>query len=112
MPASYTPNRIPLPQRIGNCASSAILLAYGTYGVLADNLYLPSKHGGMHLQDRSAWAIYAAILCACLAMLSVVVDHYDHRDNERHYKAFAGLFSVAGWIFFGISLCGFLFARA
>jgi len=66
----------------------------------------------MHLHDRPAWAMYAAIICACLAMMSVLVDHYDHRDNERHYKAFAGFFSVAGWVFFGMSLFGFLLARA
>jgi hypothetical protein len=41
---------------------------------------------------------------ACLVMLSVVVDHYDKRNNETNYKLFADIFRVLGWGFFVLSL--------
>jgi hypothetical protein len=37
-------------------------------------------------------------------MLSVVVDHYDLRNNERHYRAFAEIGKFIGWALFGASL--------
>jgi len=37
-------------------------------------------------------------------MLSVVVDHYDKRNNETNYKRFADAFRVLGWCFFALSL--------
>jgi hypothetical protein len=48
--------------------------------------------------------MYGAIICACLVMLSVVVDHYDKRNNERSYTFFADLFTYLGWGFFILSL--------
>lgn len=100
-----SPNRIPLPERIWNTVLSLILLAYGTFGVWVNDLYLPGKRSrGVHLHDVPAWIMYAAILCACLVMLSIVVDHYDQRDNERHYRQFAQAFKFIGWALFGVSL--------
>ena len=70
-----------------------------------NDLLLPSRRGGgVHLHDGSAWIMYAAMICACLVMLSVVLDHYDRRNNERHYRAFATAGEFAGWILFGFSL--------
>jgi hypothetical protein len=44
------------------------------------------------------------MICACLVMLSVVVDHYDERNNETNYKLFADIFKYLGWAFFILSL--------
>jgi hypothetical protein len=72
---------------------------------MGNDLYLPSKRSrGMHLHDTPAWIMYGAIICACLAMLSVVIDHYDRRNNERHYRLFADVFEYIGWGLFGFSL--------
>ena len=75
---NYIPNHIPSSERIKNIIFSLALCAYGTYGVWGNDLYL---HG------IPAWVLYGAILCACLVMLSVVVDHYDKRNNETEVRA-------------------------
>jgi hypothetical protein len=66
---------------------------------------MPGKRSkGIHLHDVPAWVMYGAFICACLVMLSVVVDHYDKRNNETNYKRFADTFRVLGWCFFWLSL--------
>lgn len=105
MTTSYTPNHIPAGERITNTLFSVLLLLYGSYGIWVNDIYLPGKHGkGIHLHDVPAWVMYGAFACACLVMLSVVVDHYDKRNNETNYKKFADTFRVLGWCFFVLSL--------
>jgi hypothetical protein len=41
--------------------------------------------------------MYAAMLCACAVLLSVVVDHYDRSNNETNYRRFAQIGKVLGW---------------
>jgi len=101
----YTPNHIPANERLQNAAFSILLFAYGSYGVWVNDLYIPGKRSrGVHLHDVPAWIMYGAITCACLVMLSVVVDHYDKRNNETNYKLFANIFKYLGWGFFALSL--------
>jgi TRAP-type C4-dicarboxylate transport system permease small subunit len=102
---SYTPNHIPPNERVTNTLFSIFLLLYGGYGIWVNDLYLPGKRSkGIHLHDVPAWVMYGAFICACLVMLSVIVDHYDKRNNEINYKRFADIFRVLGWCFFGLSL--------
>ena len=83
----HMPNSIPRSERISYLIFSALLLAYGSYGVWTNDLYVPGRRSnGIHLHDVPAWIMYGAIVCACLVMLSVVLDHYDRRNNERHYR--------------------------
>lgn len=101
----YTPNHIPANERMQNIAFSILLAVYGAYGVWVNDLYIPGKRSkGIHLHDVPAWIMYAAFTCACLVMLSVVVDHYDKRNNETNYKLFANVFRYLGWVFFVLSL--------
>lgn len=102
---NYTPNHIPANERILNLVFSILLAGYGAYGVFVNDLYIPGKRSkGIHLHDVPAWIMYAAIICACLVMLSVIVDHYDKRNNETNYKLFANIFRYMGWGFFVLSL--------
>ena len=48
--------------------------------------------------------MFGAMVCACLIMLSVIVDHYDKRNNERNYRTFAEIFKIMGWGFIVASL--------
>jgi len=48
--------------------------------------------------------MYGAFVCASVVMLSVIVDHYDKRDNEATYQNFANIFRFAGWGFFILSM--------
>jgi hypothetical protein len=101
----YLPNQIPRGELASHIILSPLLLAYGTYGVWANDLYMPGRRSrGIHLHDSPAWVMYGAILCACLVMLSVVADHYDRRNNETSYRFFAALFTGIGWTLFVLSL--------
>ncbi len=97
----YIPNKIPLGERISNKVLSVILITYGGYGIYTNDLHLPRKRGpGVHLQDEPALIMYGAFICGSLVMLSVVVDHYDERDNEHKYQTFAKVFRYLGWSLF------------
>lgn len=94
----YRPNEIPWDTRMANGAMSAAIIAYGYWGVHVDDLYIPGKRGrGIHFHALSAWIMYAAMLCAAAHLIGVIVDHYDHRDNERRYQQFATYAQGAGW---------------
>ena len=108
----YIPNQIPSGERTSHVLLSLALFAYGSYGVRVNDLYVPGKHGrGVHLHDTPAWVMYGAMICACLVMLSVVLDHYDRRNNERHYRAFAAAGEFVGWTLFGPSLLWSMFSQ-
>lgn len=100
----YVPNHIPYGERTSCLIFSTLLLAYGTYGVWVNDLYLPGRRGGVHLHDLSAWSMYGAIVCACLIMLLVIVDHYDRRDNEYNYWYAGRVLKGIGWICFAVSV--------
>jgi TRAP-type C4-dicarboxylate transport system permease small subunit len=110
---THIPNRIPATERITLTVFSILLFVYGSYGVWVNDFYVPGRRSrGVHLHDIPAWMMYGAVICACLVMLSIVVDHYDRRPNERHYRTFAHVFKFLGWAFFGMSLFAWLFGRA
>lgn len=93
----YVPNDISGSDRLTSIGISLLLLGYGTYGIWVNDLYVPTKRSSVHLRDSAAWVMYGAIVCACLVMLSVVIDHYDRRNNERSYRAFANTFKGMGY---------------
>jgi hypothetical protein len=112
----HTPNNIPEGQRIIFILLSGALLIYGTLGVLHDELYirlprtrrsiLHDDNPGTHLHGIAAWMMYCAMLLAVISMVSVIVDHYDKRDNEINYKRFARRTLLGAW---GIASLAFLF---
>lgn len=101
----YVPNRFAYWQLIVNVALALALLTYGTIGTLADDLFIPSKRTrGVHLHGAAAWFMYCALVAGAAVLLSVVVDHYDRRNNEHKYRFFASLVSKLGWGFAGAAL--------
>jgi hypothetical protein len=100
----YVPNHIPTGERLRLIALSLLLLTYGSYGVWTNDLYIPAKRGGIHLNDFSAWAMFGAFACACLCMLVLVADHYDRRDNELNYWRASRVAGGLGWTCFALSL--------
>src|SRR5258706_3826346 len=106
---SYLPNRIRRSTRIVHIVLALLLLGWGTFGVLKNDLLYPGRwNTNFHLSGFPAWLMYAAMLCAAAALLSVVVDHYDRRDNERSYRAFAKKAQRGGWILFAAALIAYL----
>lgn len=107
----YIPNHVPERTRLVNALMAIALLAYGSYGVWIDDLYVPGKRGnGVHLHQVPAWLMYGAMICACIVLVSSILDHYDRRDNEHRYRRFARILSWVGWGAFGVSLAWGVFA--
>lgn len=101
----FEPNHYSRGDRIRNMVLAAVLLAYGSFGVYMDDLYIPGKRTrGIHLQGASAWLMYAALVCAAAVLFALVVDHYDRRRNEHHYQTFKRVATVVGWSFAGSAL--------
>ena len=101
----YTPNTIPERERVWSFVIAGLLIAYGGYGVWADDLYIPGKsHTGIHSHDLSAWLMYGAMLCGSLSLFSVLADHHDKRNNEQHYRVFAGVGRYVGVALLCLSL--------
>lgn len=102
---AYRPNQVPLGERVFHLVSAVVLLVYGSYGVWMNDLYVRGKYGkGFHLHDGMAWLMFGAFVSAVCVMLSVVVDHYDRRNNERKYRQFARTTMLIGWGFFSLSI--------
>lgn len=108
----HIPNKIPRKKQIFYIIFSILLFSYGTYGILINDLYVPGKRRGTHMHDTPAWIMYGAIICACIVMISVVIDHYDRRNNEKHYRTFAKVGEYIGWSLFGTSLIWEIFYGA
>lgn len=101
----HVPNRIPLVERVLNVVLSASLIVSGTQGVLNNDIHVPGKRSdGFHVHGFPMWLIYLAMLCAVANLIAVVVDHYDHRDNERDYKRFARRTQVCGFVLFFLAV--------
>jgi hypothetical protein len=101
----YKPNEIPLFTRWLNTLIALALLTYGGYGVYDNDFALPTRRGNwLHLHDGPAIFHYIAFCCASLVLLSVVLDHYDKRNNEQKYRAFSTWGTRVAWVLFGSSL--------
>ncbi|MBD9477971.1 hypothetical protein [Pseudoxanthomonas sp. PXM02] len=114
MKKRHVPNRIDRHDRITLIVSATLLFAYGTFCWVSNHFFLPAyfhrggRLKGIHLYESAAWFMYGAVICACLIMASVVVDHYDERPNERSYKRFAKVAMYAGFSFFLLSVFAWL----
>ena len=113
MTVDYTPNHIPRSERFLNVLYAVVIIAFGVIGLTTGDLLLPGKRtsgpNGVALQGLPAWLMYAAMICACVVLLSVVVDHYDRRNNEINYRRFAQIGKVLGWSLCFLSLALYAF---
>ena len=101
---TYVPNRVALKTRITNGLLSLGIVAYGYWGISRNDLIVPiSKRTASHFHNFSAWILYAAMLCASVHLAAVVIDHYDHRNNEHLYQRVGELSKKMGWGLFGIA---------
>jgi hypothetical protein len=96
----YRPNEIPLKERILCCVLSLILVVYGIVAYKLGKLYIPARHGGAEFQGIPMYLMLAAMAFATLAMLLILVDHYDQRDNERYYRFISRIVQGIAWTFF------------
>lgn len=100
----YVPNRVALKRRIGHGLLSLGIVVYGYWGVQRDDLAVPlGKRVASHFHQMSAWIMYAAMLCAAVHCVSIVIDHYDHRHNEDTYQRVGERSKQLGWGLFGLA---------
>lgn len=107
-PSSWSPNKVPLTFRIFCIGVSLTLLAYGASGFLNNKLTLSTSKGGggrLVFHDRPAWLLASAAIAGALVLLSVIVDHYDRRNNEVSYQLFR-----VGTLYLGFFLAAAAFA--
>lgn len=101
----YLPNEIPVEKRLRNIFLSIALMAYGIHGIYVNDLWIPRRRGrDIHLTDEAIFVMNAAFVCGCLVLISAVVDHYDQRNNEHKYKAFATVLKVIALILFFVAV--------
>ena len=97
-PPKDKPSYYSLGERLFNLVVGLVLLAYGIAGFLNDKLSISSRGRLIALLEGGpAWLMAAAAVLGATVLLSVLVDHYDRRDNERHYLAFRWAATRLGW---------------
>ena len=86
----WRPNSVSLGERIFCVFLAAVLLARGASGFLYSRLQVspPRQRTALLLQGGPAWLMAAAMVIGACVLLSVVVDHYDRRNNELVYRIF------------------------
>jgi hypothetical protein len=92
--ARYTPNHISLDKRAAYLVVSTAIIIYAIASLVRDDFYIwfPGKRGrdiSEHLHGTAAWLAAGATFAAASNLLAVVADHYDRRNNERNYRAYA-----------------------
>jgi len=110
-PQNYTPNEVPLRKRVINILVSLLIVAYCSYSLWIDQLYIPfinryapSMSKGITFRGIDAWVMAGALLCAVLFCVLSVADHYDRRRNERHYQKAVQACMLLFTVFMGLAL--------
>jgi hypothetical protein len=107
--ARYTPNHISLEARAWYLVVSSLLIIYAGASLAADDLFLwfpgsrRSGHVSIHMHGVPACLAGASIFSAAATLLSVVVDHYDKRNNETNYRLFAKVGLAAAVTFLALA---------
>lgn len=84
----YRPNAVLLEARIFYGVLAVVLICHGAFGVWNKEIYIPGKFSSIYLYGASLWMMSGALLSGSLALISMIVDHYDQRDNEASYARF------------------------
>ena len=102
----YIPNQFSTGQLFMHIDLSLLLLLWGGFGLWADDLVVPvSKRGAaLHLHGAAAVVMFCAMLAATANLLSVVLDHFDIRNNELSYRRVAFFSQAVGWLLFAAAL--------
>jgi hypothetical protein len=100
--AAFTPNRVSLVDRLGSVLLILVIGAYTLWSLERNDFPVNIAKGApLHLHGIAAWLMVGAASSVVAVLISVLLDHYDRRDNEAAYRQFVRVGSVLGW-----SLCG------
>jgi hypothetical protein len=106
----WRPNSVSLGERIFCVLVASVLLARGASGFLYARLEVspPRQRTALLLQGGPAWLMAAAMVIGACVLLSVVIDHYDRRNNERVYRIFRRVSVALGLCLIAASLVSYL----
>jgi hypothetical protein len=108
--APYRPNSVSRIERVVNLGLALALLVYGSLGLMTGRLNLDGRRVRIGvLEGGPAWLMSAALLVGAAVLLSVVLDHYDKRDNERYYQVFRWCAKALGWCLVASALVAHLY---
>ncbi|MCM2289413.1 MAG: hypothetical protein NDI67_10325 [Sulfuritalea sp.] len=94
----YKPNVVSTADRVFNSLLGALLSIYGVVGLLTAHVDLNGRRIRIAvLEGGPAWLMAAAMLVGAVVLYSVVIDHYDRRNNERYYQTFHWIATRLGW---------------
>ena len=104
--SEWKPNAIALTERVASVLLASILLLYGLSGLFTGGFSVSFTKGsaGLNITGRPAWLLAAAAFTSALVPLSVLLDHYDKRDNEVRYRTFRRFALSLGFALLGASL--------
>ena len=88
---NYIPNEVPARVLVGRSIIAILLIAYSGYGIWHGELTIPLKNSSIVVYETSLWILVSACLCACLELMTLVIAHFDKRDNEMMYYKFASV---------------------
>ncbi len=84
MSKNRKPNNFSLAERVFNLLFALLLVGIGVAGVIQGELNVapPKSKIGVVLYRIPLWLLVASLLIGAAVLLSVVIDHYDQRNNE------------------------------
>ena len=109
---AWKPNDVPLSVRIYSVVLAVLLLAYGVAGFVNDRLELATAKGSggrLLLHGGPAWLLGSAVIVGALLLLSLVVDHYDRRNNEHWYRRVRKALLYLGFALFAAALTSYFY---
>lgn len=106
----FAPNKVPRAERWFNALLAVFLLCYGAIGFYSNSMSVGGRgRTWVLLREGPAWLMSAAMVVGALVLVSVVVDHYDRRNNETIYQAFKWVAVRIGWSLAAASLLSHLY---
>ena len=99
----YIPNRIPIKQRLALIFLSLLFLFYGIWGIYRNDLAVPlSKRSRavFHLHGFFMYIGLIGLIFFSTLCISVIVDHYDKRNNEEKYILLQKWLGEKAFVFF------------
>lgn len=108
-PGSYIPNEIPLKSRITSGIFASILIAISGYAIYRQHIVIPyavKRRRNALFEFTGAETIIPilAMTFATIALLAIVLDHYDKRFNERTYQLITNIGMGIGLFLYMISM--------
>jgi uncharacterized membrane protein len=107
----WKPNSISVSERVFNLVLAIALLVQGVIGFYFAEVRLtpPKQKAAILFREGPAWLMAAAMVVGALVLISVVIDHYDRRQNEHAYKSFRWLCVRLGLCLLAASLIAHLY---